>query len=120
MLYYSYFHIEPTMMLHLKSPQHILDTLIPAGPARPQDINPEVVTMSWADVNASGAPERFVRELRGIDWAEVSHVYHYSSNDIQTTSTINPNGRGTLINDIQLSGQGPRREYFRYSFTPGI
>jgi hypothetical protein len=119
MLYYSYFHLEPMTMLHLKSPQHILDTLIPAGPARPQDIDPELVTMSWADINASGAPGRFVRELRNIDWAEISHVYNYSPNDIQTTSTFNPNGRGTVIHNIYPSSPS-QQEFVRYSFTPGI
>lgn len=119
MLYYSYFHLEPMTMLHLKSPQHILDTLIPAGPARPQDIDPELVTISRADTNASAAPRRFIRELMNIDWAEIYHVYNYSPNDIQTTSTFNPNGRGMMIHNIYPSSQSPQ-EFVRYSFTPGI
>ena len=119
MLYYS-IHLEPMTILHLQSPQHILDTLIPAGPARPQDIDPEVVTISRADTYASAARLRFIQELMTINWAEIYHVNIYSPNDIQTTHTFNPNGRGTMINRIFHSSQESPQEFVRYSFTPGI
>ena len=119
MLYYS-FHLEPMTMLHLKSPQHILDTLIPAGPARPQDIDPELATIRRAYINASPARLGFIQELMNSNWAEIYHVNIYSPNDIQTTHTINPNGRGVMINRIYHSSQESRQEIVRYSFTPGI
>lgn len=119
MLYYS-FHLEPMTMLHLKSPQHILDTLIPAGPPRPQDIDPELVTISRADTNASAARQMFIQELMNSNWAEIYHVNIYSPNDIQTTPTFNPNGRGIMIHRIHHSSQESPQEFVRYSFTPGI
>jgi hypothetical protein len=119
MLYYS-IHLEPMTMLQLKSPQHILDTLIPAGPARPQDIDPELVTISRADTNASAARRRFIQELITSNWAETYYVNIYSPNDIQTTPTFNPNGRGIMINRIYHSSQESTQEFVRYSFTPGI
>ena len=121
MLYYS-IYLEPTTMLHLKSPQHILDTLIPAGPARPQDIDPELLNLRRAATNASlRRQSRFIEELvMNTNWAETLIENIFGPYDIQTTHTFNPNGRGTMIKSIYHRSQETPQEFVRYSFTPGI
>jgi hypothetical protein len=97
------------------------DTLIPAGPARPQDIDPELATI-MANANANANPPRtlFIRELMTTNWAETYTVHIYSPNDIRTIPTFNPNGRGIMFTRIYHSSQDIPREFVSYSFTPPL